>query len=60
LTHSRDQLGAIGRRSDARTTIKVKRVPQTLLNALKDCATKRGIPYQSFIRKALAQAVTRK
>ena len=35
------------------------RLPQALLNAVKERAQARGIPYQRFIREALEQAVTR-
>ncbi len=34
------------------------RLPQPLLDALKEHAKQRGIPYQRFIREALEQAVT--
>ncbi len=34
------------------------RLPQPLLDALKEHAKRRGIPYQRFIREALEQAVT--
>ena len=34
------------------------RLPQPLLDALKERAKQRGIPYQRFIREALEQAVT--
>ena len=34
------------------------RLPQPLLDALKQRAKQRGIPYQRFIREALEQAVT--
>ncbi len=33
------------------------RLPQPLLDALKERAKQRGIPYQRFIREALEQAV---
>jgi predicted DNA binding CopG/RHH family protein len=35
------------------------RLPQALLNAVKERARARGMPYQRFIREALEQAVTR-
>ena len=34
------------------------RLPQPLLDALKEHARRRGIPYQRFIREALERAVT--
>jgi len=34
------------------------RLPQPLLDALKERAKQRGIPYQRFIREALERAVT--
>lgn len=34
------------------------RLPQLLLDALKERAKQRGIPYQRFIRDALEKAVT--
>ncbi len=33
------------------------RLPQSLLDAVKDRARRRGIPYQRFIREALERAV---
>jgi len=36
------------------------RVPEPLLQAVKDRAQARGIPYQRFIREALERAVTGK
>ncbi len=36
------------------------RLPEPLLEAVKDRAKARGIPYQRFIREALENAVTRK
>lgn len=36
------------------------RLPEPLLEAVKDRAKARGIPYQRFIREALEQAVSRK
>jgi predicted DNA binding CopG/RHH family protein len=36
------------------------RLPEPLLEAVKERAKARGIPYQRFIREALEQAVTRK
>ncbi len=33
------------------------RLPQSLLDAVKDCARRRSIPYQRFIREALERAV---
>jgi len=36
------------------------RLPELLLEAIKERAKARGIPYQRFIREALEQAVTRK
>jgi predicted DNA binding CopG/RHH family protein len=36
------------------------RLPDTLLKAVKERATSRGIPYQRFIREALERAVVRK
>lgn len=44
-------------KKDARVNM---RLPQDLVNALKEHAKQRGIPYQRFIREALEQAVTRK
>ena len=35
------------------------RLPEPLLEAVKESARQRGIPYQRFIREALEQAVTR-
>ena len=35
------------------------RLPKSLLNAVKERARARGMPYQRFIREALEQAVTR-
>ena len=34
------------------------RLPEMLLEAVKETARQRGIPYQRFIREALQQAVT--
>ena len=34
------------------------RLPQSLLDAVKDRARRRGIPYQRFIREALERAVS--
>jgi predicted DNA binding CopG/RHH family protein len=36
------------------------RLPETLLDAVKDRAKTSGIPYQRFIREALEEAVSRK
>jgi predicted DNA binding CopG/RHH family protein len=36
------------------------RLPESLLDAVKDRARARGIPYQRFIREALERAVARK
>ncbi len=36
------------------------RLPEPLLEAVKDRAKARGIPYQRFIREALEQAVSHK
>jgi predicted DNA binding CopG/RHH family protein len=36
------------------------RLPDSLLEAVKERAKVRGIPYQRFIREALERAVTRK
>ena len=36
------------------------RLPKSLLDAVKDRARARGIPYQRFIREALERAVARK
>jgi predicted DNA binding CopG/RHH family protein len=36
------------------------RLPASLLDAVKDRARARGIPYQRFIREALERAVARK
>jgi predicted DNA binding CopG/RHH family protein len=36
------------------------RLPQPLLDAVKETARARGIPYQRFIREALEDAVTQK
>ena len=33
------------------------RLPQPLLDAVKDCARRRDIPYQRFIREALERSV---
>lgn len=44
-------------KKDARVNM---RLPQSLVDALKEHAKRRGIPYQRFIREALEQAVTRK
>jgi predicted DNA binding CopG/RHH family protein len=35
------------------------RLPEPLLEAVKESAKERGIPYQRFIREALEQAVTK-
>ena len=35
------------------------RLPETLLRAVKERASARGVPYQRFIREALEDAVTR-
>lgn len=40
---------------DARVNM---RLPESLLNAVKEKARREGIPYQRFIRQALEQAVT--
>ncbi|MHA1538217.1 MAG: CopG family antitoxin [Alphaproteobacteria bacterium] len=42
-------------KKDARVNM---RLPQLLLDALKERANQRGIPYQRFIREALERAVT--
>jgi predicted DNA binding CopG/RHH family protein len=44
-------------KKDARVNM---RLPKTLLEALKEKAKQRGIPYQRLIREALEHAVTRK
>lgn len=44
-------------KKDARVNM---RLPQSLVDALKEHAKQRGIPYQRFIRETLEQAVTRK
>lgn len=44
-------------RKEARVNM---RLPETLLDAVKDRAEARGIPYQRFIREVLEQAVTAK
>jgi predicted DNA binding CopG/RHH family protein len=36
------------------------RLPQSLLSALKEKATRRGIPYQRFIRETLERALARR
>lgn len=36
------------------------RLPESLLEAVKDSAKARGIPYQRFMRQALEHAVARK
>ena len=36
------------------------RLPESLLKSVKERASKRGIPYQRFIREALEQAVARR
>src|SRR4051812_16745725 len=41
-------------RKEARVNM---RLPSSLLNAVKDEAGKRGVPYQRFIREAIEQAV---
>ena len=41
-------------RKDSRVNM---RLPETLLDAVKKSARKRGIPYQRFIREALEHAV---
>jgi predicted DNA binding CopG/RHH family protein len=43
-------------RKDARVNM---RLPEALLQAVKERARARGIPYQRFIREALERAVTR-
>ncbi len=42
-------------KKDARVNM---RLPRTLLDALKERAKQRGIPYQRLIREALERAVT--
>ncbi len=42
-------------KKDARVNM---RLPKPLLDALKERAKQRGIPYQRFIREALERAVT--
>ena len=42
-------------KKDARVNM---RLPQALLDALKERAKRRGIPYQRLIREALERAVT--
>ncbi len=42
-------------KKDARVNM---RLPRPLLDALKERAKQRGIPYQRFIREALERAVT--
>ncbi len=42
-------------KKDARVNM---RLPRALLDALKERAKRRGIPYQRFIREALEQALT--
>jgi predicted DNA binding CopG/RHH family protein len=44
-------------KKDARVNM---RLPQSLVDALKEHAKQRGIPYQRFIRDALERAVTHK
>lgn len=44
-------------KKDARVNM---RLPQSLVDALKEHAKQRGIPYQRFIRETLEHAVTRK
>jgi predicted DNA binding CopG/RHH family protein len=44
-------------RKDARVNM---RLPEALLEAVKERARARGIPYQRFIREALERAVARK
>ena len=44
-------------RKDARVNM---RLPEPLLDAVKERAKARGIPYQRFIREALEQAVMQK
>ena len=34
------------------------RLPEDLLNSVKDCAAREGVPYQRYIRLALERAVT--
>lgn len=41
---------------DARVNM---RLPAELLNAVKETAARRGVPYQRFIRQALEQALHR-
>jgi predicted DNA binding CopG/RHH family protein len=36
------------------------RLPRSLMSTLKDHAEKRGIPYQRFIREALAMSVAKR
>ena len=36
------------------------RLPRQLLDAVRGCAAKAGVPYQRFIRQALEDAVQRK
>jgi len=43
-------------KKDARVNM---RLPEPLLEAVKESAKERGIPYQRFIREALEQAVTK-
>jgi predicted DNA binding CopG/RHH family protein len=35
------------------------RIPATLLEAVKACAARQGIPYQRFIRQTLERVVTK-
>ena len=44
-------------KKDARVNM---RLPGLLLQAVKDRASARGVPYQRFIREALEQAVARR
>jgi predicted DNA binding CopG/RHH family protein len=44
-------------KKDARVNM---RLPKSLVDALKEHAKRRGIPYQRFIREALEYAVMRK
>ena len=44
-------------KKDARVNM---RLPEPLLDAVKDRAKARGIPYQRYIREALEHAVSRK
>ena len=44
-------------RKDARLTM---RVPQLMLDAVKQRANARGIPYQRFVREAIQQALSKR